>query len=347
MTSSTIGAYLPADSAHPLSHRETVSYELIEAVRHSFQVGTFKLGNMDRSEPYRPQNLQFTKTLPELEADLFDRCSKLYSNGRAKAAAGDFSSSCRLFASARVMCDRSPMGPGSRTLSLARLSAAEAYLDYCCGDFEAAILRLRCAVQHYSDLSRIVFEPVIAMAQLHLVISSIRVQYLAHGPVAALDVARRCILFFEGHKANLPEIDHMPEPATIPLQARIYGARRVIDELALLTASIPSSDHESCLPFFADELLGTGGPCIPAEVLAWFAFKTTIGSEDYSSLFQSAAKNTLRRSFPQAPRLMVRDSAGTLRTYARTSPAHRRCERRFWGQLHRGAYFRVSKPPEF
>src|SRR6478752_7686113 len=97
-------------------------------------------------------NKRIADRLPPEELKLVNLCNQYSAQGREAAVSEDLSSALRWFALTSKICAHPQFGAEGRLLALANREAAEAYLDFCCSDFEQAAMRIESALGYIAKL---------------------------------------------------------------------------------------------------------------------------------------------------------------------------------------------------
>ena len=257
---------------------ELSAEELLGVMREMYTAEIARKGSPSPSPVY-------DSSVSELIAGILDRsstgdhsvsatCGYWLKKGRQAARLGESGDSCRALTVIRRLCESGRLLEDSRLACLAQLNAAEAYLDYCCGDYQQASERLREAVECDSILETRFGYGIIFAHRLHLLNNLIRVKGLAGELPYALQLARDILSYLSGISDSVPAFWEGRFRDKLFSPVRAFSVSQLFSEVTLLL-SITEFDaaRTAGSTFFNDERLAEASAQWAPQLQGWFALK--------------------------------------------------------------------------
>lgn len=176
-------------------------------------------------------------------------CTRYLEKARENATRGEIDASCRLFGEARVWSEHSDLSLEGRLLCKLELAAAEAYLDYYCGDYDQAKKRLMESMEADQRLEEEFGHRLLHVHRIHLVNNMVKLEARAGNLREAMDLAADVFLYVQKKTGSMPVagnwgaayLQHVPIEALQFLSAQLSG------ELAAALAGVPSASARGAL----------------------------------------------------------------------------------------------------
>jgi hypothetical protein len=132
------------------------------------------------------------------------RSTQLAAKARSSAASGDIATACQLFGLAHSLISSKDLGHEGRLRCTLEVAAAEAYMDYFCGDFEQARTKLFDSLFAAQELEDRFGYDLFHIHRIHLLNNLVKVEARANRLSGALELAANIILYLQGKQSGLP-----------------------------------------------------------------------------------------------------------------------------------------------
>lgn len=216
-------------------------------------------------------------TTAEWESDRLtvSTCLHHMEAARRSAVRGDVETACELFGLARTFAEKTKLSEEARLLCRSQMNAAEAYLDYACGDFKQAIRRLEVAIVADQQLEDRFGQTRMHGHRLHLVNNMVKVEARAGRLSSAMELAASVFLYLEGER------DALPVPAAwgrtyldrLPLERRQFLSSQLAGELAVFIAGVETKLRDPWQTLVETIQIHKDHQSWRPEVAEWFPLK--------------------------------------------------------------------------
>ena len=165
-----------------------------------------------------------------------ERCDYYIAKALDQAARGDAVESCRLFGLVRELCQTQDLSDEGKLLIELELSAAEGYLDYCCGDFDLARTRLMESMRAGQELEDRFHHHGIHFHRIHLINNMAKLEGRAGHLDRAMNLIATTILYVQRKPVEVP----FPGTWGPELVARLFlgGLQFLTTQAAIETATL-------------------------------------------------------------------------------------------------------------
>ena len=219
-------------------------------------------------------NKKMADRLPPEELKLLNLCNQYSGQGREAAVSGDLSIALRFFALASRMCVHPQFSAEGRLLALANREAAEAYLDFCCSDFEQAIVRMERALSLNAELELSCQYDLLFAQRIHLVGNLVRVRAFAGKMGEAMKLAADVLIYLSGQSDEMPGYWRGEQRHAIEEDVIEWQTAQVLSEVALLSGMEDSqSSINDIHSFFFHSSVLSASESWSSELREWFLLK--------------------------------------------------------------------------
>jgi hypothetical protein len=235
----------PAFACGPNSSQlvDTSERTLMAAVHTAYRQG-LQQPKMHEDYPWKvgwQQNL----TTREWETDkgAVRNCILHLGKARQSAIRGDIATSCQLFGLAHTFAESLELSEEGKLFCRAELAAAEAYLDYVCGDFKQANRRLVDSMAADQQLEDQFGHELLHIHRIHLVNNIVKVEACAGRLTSAMELAASVLLYLEGERDTIPAPGAWGPAylARLPLDALWFLSCQLAIDIAVATAGLTTA----------------------------------------------------------------------------------------------------------
>lgn len=211
---------------------------------------------------------------PAINRLISDKCLLQLKEARQSAAAGGIEDACRFIAQARISSTSDRLKPEIQILLTAQRAASEAYLEYCCGDYEQAEVFLREAISCDSILEDNYGFRLFFANRLHHMNNLVRTRGLS-GNLKESMILARDVALYSGRVVNrVPGFWEGGLLDAMPTGMVEASTGELLSQIALL---LSSASHAQCCEaatmFFEDwNLIGLAEKW-PEQLRQWFYVK--------------------------------------------------------------------------
>lgn len=224
---------------------------------------------------------------------LMGRSANARSQGLIAARRGQLVTAKQLFAKARAPLQSGKLSPEGSLLHKSFLEPAEAYLDYRCGDFDRARMRISEALAIDVVLEEEYGYEILFIHRLHLVHNLVRIEARCICFDRAIELACQLLSYLKGASEVLP----LPVPwgservARLPPELVAVIFAQVTNEVALILAG---KNRQLARDLFAVVVrhmqLQADGNCHPyPRAHVWFLVKQAFVSNDVATFLEIAS----------------------------------------------------------
>lgn len=175
------------------------------------------------------------------------RCAQLAGKARASAGIGDIAVSCQLFGFARSLGDRKELSEEGRLRCRLEVAAAEAYLDYYCGDFEQAQIKLFESLSAAQELEDRFGYELLHVHRIHLLNNLVKVRAREGHLTRAMELAAKIILYLQDKAimSGVPGSWGAPYSRHLRMEDRQFLSGQLVAEIAaaVIAASTDELHH--------------------------------------------------------------------------------------------------------
>lgn len=284
--------------------------------------------------PYKSDLEQWTRDvrgrvrarLPQDDQRVLAQCRYYYTKGRIAAGAGRTMDACEHFAQARRLEAAPAIATEARLLCGADLAAAEAYLDYCCGDYDSALTWLETARARDGRLEEECGYHLLLAHRIHVTAVIARVFGRAARVADAITLARDVLRYIGGRGATLPG-GHGRSPITVlPPRMIEWAIWQHLCEVAFVLATLsPQAARRVADLVIEDPDAIACSANWPAQAREWLALQRTFFHADAREVLRACAAFVAAGPRQNAAvwRLAALDAAAVLEHYPQWSSVRR------------------------
>jgi hypothetical protein len=303
----------------------------VHLLRDSYRAGALTAA---ATAPYKSDLEQWTREvrgrvkarLPLDDQRVLAQCRYYYTKGRAAAGAGHTIEACEFFAQARRFAATPALAAEACLLCGADLASAEAYLEYCCGDYDSALTWLDMARARDGQLEEEYGYRLLLAHRIHVTAVIVRVIGRAARAAEALTLARDVLRYIGGRGATLPGGHGQSQITALPPRMIEWAIWQHVCEVAMLLATMSRQDARRVAPLvFEDPETIACGRDWPAQAREWFALQRTFLHADAREVLQGCAAFVAAGPRQNAAlwRLAALDAAAVLEHYPQWSSVRR------------------------
>ena len=219
-------------------------------------------------------NKRIADRLPPEELKLLNLCKQYSSQGREASASEDMATALRCFAVASSLCIRPQFSAEGRLLALANREAAEAYLDFCCNDFDQAAVRIERALSFNAELEHSYSYELLFAQRIHLIGNLVRIRAFSGKMKEAMKLASDVLIYLSGQSDEMPGYWVGEQRHAIDEDVIEWQMAQVLSEVALLSGI---EDSRNCISdlnsFFFNSSILSASHLWSSELREWFLLK--------------------------------------------------------------------------
>lgn len=219
-------------------------------------------------------NKRTADRLPPEELKLLNLCNQYTAQGREAAVSDDPPLALRCFALASRICSRPEFSAEGRLLALASREASEAYLDFCCGDYEQSATRMEHALSLNEELERTYQYHLLFAQRIHLIGNLVRIRAFSGRLKAAMKLASELFIYLSGQSDEMPGYWHGKQREAVEEDVIEWQTAQVLSEVALCSGTEESANAISEIhSFFFDSSVLAASRQWSSELRDWFLLK--------------------------------------------------------------------------
>lgn len=269
--------------------------ELVRSVYLAYVEGrlrpTDKSVDASRRDFLASMEAQATSRLSRRELLFTSRCKGYCDESRKAAVQNDVASACRWLSAAGLFANSRQIGAEARLLCRSEIAPAEAYLDYCCGDFHQSRKRIFESLEIDQELEERYGYGGTHAHRVHLLSRLVRVEERISGLPQAMRLAAEALRYMSGTANTVPAPGAWGPAYASSLPPGLFHflAVQLIYEIADILAGTDSKGIREALDLLLGALTFEAGECFwNSRVRSWMELKS-LSTRDHAAYLECCA----------------------------------------------------------
>jgi hypothetical protein len=238
--------------------------------------------------------LQMQHNLSHTEQLLLRELSQMRAQGLIASRSGDFVSAEKIFAKSRTHFEVASLSHQGSLLYQAFQEPAQAYLDYCLGDFDSARIRIIAALTSDAILEDEYGFDILFIHRIHLVVNLVRNEARKMNFSEAIALVSQLLSYLQGTLETLPLSSSWGSQrvALIPEDVLAILVTQIIDEVAFILAGKSRKILSKLFAIFTSyvQFCDDNNLVLLPQMHEWLLVKQAFVDNDIATFLERASK---------------------------------------------------------